>query len=185
MKLTTFSAVNQRTALTKLFVLGLNGAKSPIVRETAIRMVAECEGRDDRCELEAVLNTVRSEVKYMTDPEIWTEDFSESVDHYTTPERLLEQCKRGVCAEDCDGMSSLIMALTGALGFQSGLRIFKPQGSKFYEHVYPIVGFPKLEPTRIIALDATVNKSLGWEPSGGEHLTAAIPNSDLAKLVNK
>lgn len=200
-RLTFSDAPNQRVALAKLFSLSMAAVKNPVVRDTAIQMITDCDGRDDRCELQAVFDSIRNGnrnvpgfehgVKYLTDPDIYDAAFTEAMDHYTDPPRLIKQCRQGICAEDCDGMSSLIVALTSALGFQAGLRIFKPQGSKYYEHVYAVVLFPKLAPDAanplsgrsLIAMDTTVNYQMGWEPSGGEHLTAAVPNGELAQWI--
>lgn len=195
MRLSEMNVANQEMALVKLYELVLKAVKSPLVRETAIQMVEGCTDRDDKCELEAIFAAVKSGnpnvdgfaqgVKYITDPEMYTDDGKDTIDHYTTPQRLIEQCKRGICAEDCDGHSALVASLAGALGFQYGLRIYKPRGSKYFEHVYAVIAYPKLEPTKVLAMDTTVHESyVGWEPQDGEVLTATVCD-DLKRLIGE
>lgn len=195
----TFSAdfKSQRDAMVFAYKLATDALRSPegepLIRETAIRMVRNCKSRDDMCELQAVFDAIRDGdrgvpgfehgVKYMTDPEIWSAGGKEVMDHYTSPDRLIEQCQRGVCAEDCDGMgASLLIALLMSLGFKCAACIFKPADSTVYEHIYTLVGYPKLDPDKIIALDPTVSNDMGWEATGGEHLAATF-DPDLKKLI--
>lgn len=172
---------SQRKALLKLFELVVRSQKHPEVRELAIQIVNNCAARDDMCELKAIFDCIKrgdpaiagfeNGVKYMTDPDLF--------DHYTAPWRLIDQCQRGICAEDCDGHSALVAALCMSLGFKAGLRIYKPKGEQFYSHVYAVVGYPKLEPKSWLGMDTTVPQSrVGWEPPNGDVLTAHLPNEN-------
>lgn len=197
-KLTFQSAATQRDAMVLAYKLATDSlrdpAGGPLVRETAIRMVRNCKGRDDMCEIQAVFTAIRDGdrgvpgfekgMKYMTDPEMWSADGQDVIDHYTTPDRMIEECMRGVCAEDCDGMSaSLPIALLMSLGWKCAAAIFKPNGAKYFEHIYTLVGYPKLDPEKVIAFDTTVSHDMGWEATGGEHLSATF-DPDLKKLIS-
>jgi hypothetical protein len=173
-RLSVFSVNSQEAALRHLAELAQRNVLHPLVRETAVRIVESCHDRDDDCELEAIFNAVKSGmegipglengVKYMADPR-WA-------DQFTAPSRLIEQCKRGVCAGDCDDMAGLIVALAGSLGYSVGLRVWG-KTKKSFTHVYAVAGLPKRSPRKVVGLDATVPEShVGWEPPGGEVLTA-------------
>jgi len=147
---------------------------SPIVRETAFQIIADCAARDDACEIKAIFDAVKHGtpnveglergVRYVLDPR-WT-------DHFTGPAALLQMCKRGACQEDCDGHAALLCALLGSIGFKVGLRAWGPKGQEF-EHVYAVVGYPKKGPNQVLGLDTTVPSSrVGWEPPPGNILTA-------------
>lgn len=137
-------------------------------------MVRGCGARDDACELEAIFEAVKhgtpyvkglaKGLKYIADPR-WA-------DHFTAPYRVLDQCARGACAEDCDGHAALIAALAGSLGFKVGLRVWGETHSN-YVHVYAVAGLPKREPRDTVGMDTTVpDSSVGWEPPNGAVLTA-------------
>lgn len=130
MRLSVFEVEDQQAALKQLAELTQRSILHPTVREAAIQMVRGCDARDDACELEAIFNAVKhgtpyvkglaKGLKYVADPR-WA-------DHFTAPYRVLDQCARGACAEDCDGHAALIAALAGSLGFKVGLRVqgFEP-----------------------------------------------------------
>lgn len=164
----------QKEALTQLAELAQRSTLHPLVRETAIRLTADCTSRDDGCELDAIFNAVkhgdhrvaalRNGVRYVADPR-WA-------DHFTAPYRMLQQCARGACAGDCDDHAALIVALAGALGFKVGLRVWGETASNFV-HVYAVAGLPKRDPREVVGLDTTVPESnVGWEPPNGAVLTA-------------
>ena len=186
-----FREINVRTqeqAAIELFNLVLRSTSTPDVRRAAIKIITDCDSRDDMCELKAIYDAVKhgtpyvkglkNGVKYLTDPD---GSDPEGNDYYTSPARLLEMCADGACAEDCDGHSVLNAALAMMLGFQVGLRIWKPAGGKYYEHVYAVVGYPKLSPTKAVAMDTTVDEAyVGWEPRDGSVKTIALPKQKWA-----
>lgn len=172
-----------------LFDLVLQSTQHPEVRRAALKIVRDCPDRNDECELEALYDAVksgtknvpglRSGVRYVSDPDGAD---PEGNDYYTSPQRLLEMCVDGACGGDCDDHACLIAALAMQLGFQVGLRIWKPRDGKFFEHVYAIVGLPKLNPTHAVALDTTVEEAhAGWEPRDGFVKSIALANQ---KWVN-
>lgn len=174
MKLSVFTVDDQRDALRQLAELTQRSVLHPLVRDTAIRLTADCDPRDDTCELEAIFNAVKhgdprsiplkNGLRYVADPR-WA-------DHFTAPSRILQQCVRGACAEDCDGAAGLIAALAASVGFRVGLRVWGPSADDFV-HVYAVAGVPKRDPTEVLGMDSTVPDSyLGWEPGNGHILTA-------------
>lgn len=164
-------------SLTRLLGFARKAKLDPIVRATAIQMVASCDARDDMCELQALYNSVKygnanisgfeQGVKYVSDPD--------SADYFIAPPRLIDLCQQGACAGDCDDSSMLLASLAGALGFVSGLKVYKPVGKEDYEHIYAVAGFPKLRPKKLLGLDATVPYAeVGWEPPRGSGLTVLL-----------
>jgi len=166
-RLSVFSYETQRQALEILGKLAQKDAVHPKVREAALAIVSECKSRDDECELTAIYEAVKHGtplleglsrgVRYVADPR--------EMDHFTAPNRILEQCTRGICSEDCDGHGGLIAALVTSIGFRAGLRAWGPASKDGYTHVYAVVGVPKRRPSRVVALDTTVDEAyVGWEP---------------------
>jgi len=151
----------------------------PAVVKAARQITADCESRNDMCELEAIYDAVktgtdavpglRRGVRYVSDPR--------DTDFFTAPATLLELCAEGACQEDCDGHAALIAALCGALGFAVGLRAYG-ESKDNYEHVYAVVGLPKhflVTPSQIVGMDTTVKSAyVGWEPPEAAVETAWI-----------
>jgi hypothetical protein len=169
LRLSVFEVADQYAALNQLIQLVERASVHPTIREAAIAIVQECNDRDDVCELEAIYEAVkhgtrhvpalRQGVKYLADPR-WA-------DHFTAPWRLLEQCRRGICAADCDDHAMLIASLASAIGFQTGLRVWGRKRND-YVHVYAVAKLSKRKPKEVVGLDTTVDEaSVGWEPPGG------------------
>lgn len=166
---------SQQDALSKLAELTQRATIHPLIRNTAIRIIAECAGRDDMCELKAIFRAVKrgdssipplvNGFKYVADPRF--------ADYFASPVDLLNNCLKGACAGDCDDHTALVAALAGAVGFKVGLRAWGRDSSGF-SHVYPVVAYPKRPPfKRALGLDTTVpSSSVGWEPPEGNVLTA-------------
>ena len=113
------------------------------------------------------VRSLRRGVRYVNDPV--------RRDLFKRPDRLLTFCEEGACAGDCDDQAMLVTALLLNLGFHAGLRIFKPDGAKSFEHIYAVVQLPKLNPKNWVGLDTTVpHATVGWEPEGGRTLTVDL-----------
>lgn len=155
------------------------------IEETAARIVSsQCADQSNngrtanwQCDLQAIFDAVKHGnvnipglehgVYYKADPK--------HIDYYVGPKVLLELCKRGACAEDCDSQTMFVAALAAAAGYSVGLREFKRDGATAYTHIYPVVKVPRDNPTEWVALDTTYEPSfVGWEPSGGVHRTLAL-----------
>jgi len=175
-RVSVLEVADQKKALGKLAELVEKSTVDPLVRNAALAITADCDQRDDECEIRAIFNAVKhgdervkgleKGLKYMSDPR-WADFFS-------TPARTLKQLAAGYNGEDCDGHTALVAALLGSLGFVVGLRAWgRTKGE--YDHVYSVVGFPKLRPTELLGLDTTVDESdVGWEPEEGHVLTALL-----------
>ena len=175
--------VSQQQALRRMAQLVADSLHKPAVVIAARRITADCEARNDECELEAIYEAVKNGspavrglergVRYVSDPQ--------TADFYAAPHRLLQMCRKGACAGDCDEAAALVAALAGAVGLGVGLWGWGPGRSGPFVHVYPIVRTPKIAPRRgmgqWVALDTTVPEaSVGWEPRGGHWLDAVIVN---------
>lgn len=193
---------NQRQQLEEIIGLVRKGIANPTVRETALLIVknAGCPNQNvssasrdqiDLCQLKAVYEAVKNGdsdvpglehgVPYMADPA--------GFDLYTAPARLLKACKAGMgsCHEDCDGLTALICALAGTLGFEAGARAWGKPGGDGYQHVFCVVKFPKREKTGELSLDVTVPRAkVGWHPPEGRIMTAWVnpqpPNPQLREM---
>lgn len=174
-------AKDQRTALETLAQLALKDTLNPDIRNAALAMTRGCKSRDDLCELQAIYDAVKhgtSDVagledglRYVADPR-WS-------DYFVAPSRTLDNCERGSCGGDCDDHAGLIAALAGSIGFKVGLRAWgEKQGGVLskpeYTHVYAVIALPKRGPfTKVVGMDTTVpTADVGWEPPGGDVLTA-------------
>jgi len=173
------STRDQQAALKTLAKLTRRSLFEPhlaTLRRAVTAITMECDARDDWCELDAIYNAVKygtdkvpglqRGLRYIGDPVAF--------DLFTSPYRILEMCKEGMCAEDCDGHASLVAALAAAGGFQAGLNAW---GRKVNEpdHVFAVVRFPKKQPWKgVVALDTSADVGgdgvVGWNPPGGYNL---------------
>lgn len=176
MRVSVLEVPDQKAALKELAKLAEKSTVDPLVRNAALALTGDCDARDDECEIRAIFEAVKhgdervkgleKGLKYMSDPR-WADFFS-------APSRTLRQLADGINGGDCDDSCALIMALLGSLGFVVGARAWGKTKNE-YTHVYPIVGYPKIDPTEWVALDTTVDESFpGWEPPRGHVLTAAL-----------
>lgn len=176
MRVRVYTVADQKKALNELVGIVEPDTVNPMVRNAADAITADCDQRDDECEVQAIFNAVKygsdavpgleSGMKYMSDPR-WA-------DFFTSPSRILKQLSSGHRIGDCDDFSSLIAGLLGSLGFVAGFRAWGPKKGE-YTHVYPVVGLPKNDWETLVGLDATVDESeAGWEPPGGVTLTALM-----------
>jgi len=170
---------DQRSALQKILKLIERGSIDPDVRRVAIRIVSDCEGKDDLCEAEAIFEAVkhgtdavpflRNGFKYVADPR--------AADFYTGARRILDELSRGSYAGDCDDHTILVGSLCAALGFKVGARAWGPDRNQdVYTHVYCVIAVPKKGPWPKgytgHGMDTTVKQShVGWEPPRRRALT--------------
>lgn len=183
-RFTTTSVKTQEEALVAMATLALEDTANPIVRNAAIAIVADCEARNDECELAAIFNAVKygtdkvkglaRGVKYVSDPR--------HRDYYVSAARMLQLCATGVCGGDCDDQAVLCAALAGSLGFRVGLRAWGEKGSKSYSHVYAVAALPKDEDgDEVYGLDTSADvgdSHPGWEPPAGRVMTAWLEEED-------
>lgn len=149
----------------------------PSIRRAALQITADCEGRDDTCELNAIYQAVKSGdprvpglengIRYVSD--------ARAADQFYSPVRLLQECQNGACAGDCDDHAAMIAALCSAIGFKVGLRAYGAKNAKGYSHVYAVAYTPKRAPSQTVGMDTTVpSAKVGWQPPKGRVMTAVI-----------
>ena len=152
--------------------------RDPLVLWVARSIVSQCPSRDEGCEIEAIYNAVKhgplpipisdeskkKVVKVVQAKGLrFTED-TQLIDNYPSAGLTLEWMAQGANAEDCDGHSILVNSLLMALGYQIGLVIVSKDG-KYYVHIFPVVGVPRLYPSEWIPMDTTVPQAnVGWWP---------------------
>lgn len=160
---------DQRQALIQLRDHVQPFTANPLVNEVALKAIGPCPSRDDLCELQAIFHLVKHGrpdvpgfergLKYVADPN-WA-------DKFTTPERLIENLRKGINGGDCDDHAGLICALAGSIGFTTGLLAYGPPGADGFTHVLAVAKYPKrLEgQIQLVGLDTTVVESeVGWLP---------------------
>lgn len=111
MRLSLLDVGTQKEALIRLRDLAQKSLLHPLVRRTAMQIVADCEGRDDSCELEAIFRAVKfgdksveplkKGFKYLADPSWY--------DYFTAPSRILSECMQGACGGDCFVQGTLVL----------------------------------------------------------------------------
>lgn len=171
------TVASQEASLRVLRDLIRKGSEHPYVRATALKIVRDCESRDDECELNAIFNAVKHGdpsvealargFPYRADPN--------SVDFFSGAARSLKTCERGACGGDCDEHATLNAALAGSLGFVTGARGYGPTKTGPLVHVYAVALLPKRKSKQmtVMGMDTTVAESyLGWQPPPGRFLTA-------------
>ena len=128
-----------------------DGAKDFYVRQKAIEIfrLSRVPAKDRMGEVAALFHWVRRNIRYTRDI------FRVELLH--TPRRMLE-----LRAGDCDDMTMLLGAMLVSTGHPvrlvlAGFRPHKPHG---YSHIYPEANVKG----RWIALDATMNRPMGWAP---------------------
>lgn len=123
--------------------------------ETLTIIGAACPARDDVCEAKAIFDWVAKpeNVRYTGDTgdhALWPGGPVEPVDEFQSALRTIE-FKGG----DCDDHSVVTAALAIKNGFPAKFRITSNTGES-WDHIYTMVGVPKLDPKRWIALDTTL-----------------------------
>lgn len=128
------------------------GTKDPRMRQLAVSLVNGCPDRSDGCEVATIFWFVKANVRYTGD--------IQDIDTYQSGARTLQ-----FGGGDCDDHSTLLATLLSILGFQTGFRVISTTG-QMWEHIYALVGLPRLRPSGVLPLDTTVPSSFpGWEPS--------------------
>jgi transglutaminase-like putative cysteine protease len=156
------------TLMTARLIAGLirGGAKDFCVRQQAIAIFRQAQVRpkDRFGEVAALFHWVRRNVRYTRD--IYR------VELLHTARRMLE-----LRAGDCDDMTILLGAMLMATGHPVRLVLvgFRPNKPNAYSHIYPEVNVRG----RWLALDATMNRPLGWAPPALWKCTCEITKEDL------
>ncbi|MCZ7638309.1 MAG: hypothetical protein M5U12_21070 [Verrucomicrobia bacterium] len=127
------------------------GAKDFCVRQKAIQIFRRsgAPAKNRWAEVCALFHWVRNNIRYTRDI------FRVELLH--TPRRMLE-----LRAGDCDDMTILLGAMLLSTGHPVRLALagFRPHRPHVYTHIYPEVNVGG----KWIALDATMNRPIGWAP---------------------
>ena len=118
------------------------------------QIVGDCPSRDDMCEMRAVFDWTRRNIRYTYDPVgMWNarkRGFSQ-IDVFATARRIIES--RGA---DCDESGATLMTVFGKfLGHPTAVRVvgFAPDS---WDHIYTLWGAPRENPTTWIPMDPTL-----------------------------
>jgi transglutaminase-like putative cysteine protease len=123
---------------------------NPVVRDTALSLVAHLPQKDEAGEIAALFYFVRDQVRYVKD--IY------DVETVHTPDVLLE-----IMQGDCDDKSVLLASLLESIGYETAFKIVGFNGPDF-EHVYVYVYAAGVDVAQ--HLDATEPEEPGWEAPG-------------------
>lgn len=115
----------------------IGGLRDPQMRLIGLAAVENCNARDDRCELESIYDFVKSNIRYTGD-----------ITYKDTFQSAFRTLQYG--GGDCDDHATLAVVLAMENGFQAKFRITSNYGST-WDHIYAIVGVPKLEPRNWIS----------------------------------
>jgi hypothetical protein len=130
------------------------GAHDGRLRELALKLTKGC-GRDDGpCEIRSIFEGVRRHVRYTGDigPILNPKTGAvEPIDYYQSPWRTWS-----MGGGDCDDMSALVAVLLASVGHTVRLRVSAPSKWSDWAHIYVVVGAPKLDPSKWIAVDPTL-----------------------------
>ncbi len=128
---------------------------------------ARCADRDVNCEIKAIGDWVKHNVRYTGDvaPIVMSDGRYEAIDFFSAGKRSAE-----MGGEDCDGHSILNATLLTLNGITSMFRITAPKGSTEWGHIYTLAGLPKENPTKYVAVDTTLpNYRVGLEAPYGRN----------------
>ena len=128
--------------------------RDPEMRRIGIAVTEVCRARDDRCELMAIYDFVKRNIRYTGDVT--------NKDTFQSGYRTMQ-----IGGGDCDDHAILCAVLAMVNGFTPKFRITSNYGSS-WDHIYCIVGLPKLDPRSFVALDTTLpgstDQRFGKEP---------------------
>lgn len=118
------------------------GVRDPRLRQMGLAVTEACRARDDFCELNAIYQFVRTNVRYTGDIAL--------KDTFSSAWRTLQYG-----GEDCDGHIVVNAVLAIENGFQTKARITS-NACETWDHIFCLAGVPKHAPTRWVALDTTL-----------------------------
>lgn len=133
--------------------MAFKGSVHPDVIDAARIVIRDVGHKDYYGEAEAIFNWVKSNIRYVRDPN--------GVEMIQAPWVTL---KKG--AGDCDDLSTLINSLLASIGMQTGYETIRsdPANPDEFSHVYSIVktpvGWRAADPTVAIS-------TFGWRPTAG------------------
>lgn len=106
--------------------------------------------KDTLAEIEAIYKALRRDIRYTSDVV--------GVDTYAHPKRTLE-----MGGGDCDEYSATACAALMSIGIPCRFKVIRTKDSPTWNHIYVEAATSKQNPTKWIALDASVAAKPGWE----------------------
>jgi hypothetical protein len=139
----------------------------PKMRALAMHITRECPERDGKCEAKAIYRAVKKRVRYTGDiaPIKMSSGDVEGIDLYQSARRTWE-----MGGGDCDDQVALISTLASVIGLTARLRVTAEHPGGEPSHIYAVIGLPKFEPNKFVALDTTLpgSSNFGVEAGAGE-----------------
>lgn len=127
------------------------GLRDPRMRQIGLEVTKSCPARADMCELEMIYRFVKDNIRYTGD--IAMKDTFQSA--YRTMQ---------FAGGDCDDHAGLVAVLAMENGFTCKFRITSNTGAT-WDHIFTIVGVPKVAPRRWVPLDTTLPRgNVGTHP---------------------
>lgn len=126
----------------------------PTTRQLAMQIIRKCPERDEVCEAKAIYDYVRPRFRYTGDiapVKQGSRGPTEPIDLYQRADRTLE-----FGGGDCDDANILYSALSTSIGLPTRLRVTAETKTADDGHIYPVVGIPKMNPTKWVAADLTL-----------------------------
>lgn len=133
MRLSGFYATDDDYQLVKIIADKIEeGAFDPKIRKLAFKIVrdAGCRAKDWLCEIRAIYNWVKKNIRYFYD--------IRGVDTYHSARAIAFELKGG----DCDDFAIILGSLLAAIGYPIKLRIVAKTKDGKFVHIYPLVGIP-------------------------------------------
>lgn len=129
----------------------VGGIQDPRMRQIGLAVTQGCRARNDECELDTIYQFVQRNVRY-------TGDITNK-DTFQSAYRTLQYG-----GGDCDDHAVATAVLAMENGFHTKFRITSNTGAT-WDHIYTLVGVPKVTPRRWVALDTTLPRGrVGSEP---------------------
>lgn len=129
----------------------VGGIQDARMRQIGLAVTQGCRARNDACELDAIYEFVQRNVRYTGD-----------ITNKDTFQSAFRTLQYG--GGDCDDHAVVNAVLAMENGFQTMFRITSNTGAS-WDHIYTLVGLPKVGPRRWVALDTTLPRgSVGREP---------------------
>lgn len=145
--------------------------KQASMRKLALEVTNKCPARDGVCEARAIYDWMRKNVRYTGDVaphRLGRTGPVEAVDLFQRADRTVE-----FGGGDCDDHSILGCTLAILNGLDCRYRVTSTSGggADDFSHIYPIIGLPKGQPRKWVAIDSTLpGSNFGVEAPYRKHL---------------
>ena len=106
--------------------------------------------KDTMGEAKAIFEALRRDVRYTSDVL--------GADTYARASQTLR-----MHAGDCDDYTITGCSALNAIGIPCAADVIQTKGSDDWNHIYAMVGLPRVNPTRWVPFDASIDRPFGWE----------------------